>query len=919
MASSITNGSRPDDRRQSSEVSANGQADYYNDNVLDGIDNNERFYGLGGVKPSVDAVQEIQVQTGNFSADIGRAGGASVEIITKSGGNQFHADAFEFFRNDILNANGAYFSPGGPIPEWRQNQFGGSASGPILRDKTFFFASVEELRLVQGTPSPLQIVPTAADRAVVASLTNPDPIGVHLFNMYPQPNQGTNGYASAFNQTQFVTTVDARVDQRISSKDQLFGRFNYNPTTSFFPSYFPQCKSGSCNGDTVVDGLYPGGEGTTGAGVFPGTNTTKTYGAQLNYTHEFTSNLLLELRTGFFRINIDSEPINVGTNAGTKLGIPNSNIPSDPHATGMPTIYMNDGSGNLGDQAAFPILNIGNSFQWNGDVIYTHGTHNIKAGAALIRRQLNYLQELRPEGQFLFNKATVNGTTYSAPVAMAMGILPTTDTRQNMFQMEYFRSWEPSVFAQDDWRLRQWLTLNLGVRYDVFTPLAEAKDRIANFDLNTLSMILGGTGGVKTDYSDFAPRLGFAAQIPHGMVLHGGYGIVYFPGDFGTSVTLFNLPYNVAFTCSPSSGTCPEGSGSLDQGPPNPTTYLDVSNLKNPAYSQSLGIVAKQTDRRSSYLQQFNLTLQKQLGNNAFTIGYVGSLGRRQYGQAGWYMNFPQPDASGNIALVNGSVPRYYATQLPGVGNINYFANEGTSNYNAMQLIFERRITSGFRVSGNYTWSHGLNNFSGFQSNGAPSTWRYNWKYDYGNSDYEVKERLAYTATYEIPFGNNLKGAEGIALKGWSLSSSGYWQTGLPFTVSTGAKPPGAFNDENHGLRVNVVSGQSFYATGRPLSGWLNKNAFTAPVLTATTFTLGNEHSNQLYAPNIRQFDLAAFKTVPVEKLNVQFRAECFNISNTPNFSSPVYTINSSNFGAITSTLIGSNPRVFQFALKVQY
>jgi hypothetical protein len=953
LPSSTTNGSRPDDRRQSSEVSANGQAEYFNNNVLDGIDNNERFYGLGGVKPSVDAVQEIQVQTGNFSADIGRAAGASISILTKSGSNQFHGDVFEFFRNDIFDAKEYFTPPGARNQEWRQNQFGGSVGGPIKRDRSFFFASIEELRLVQGISSPEELVPSDADRAYVAALPAGqfDPAGKNVFDLYPEPNvPGTNYFVSAPSETQHITTVDARFDQHFSSKDQFFARFDYNPTTSFFPAFFPVCgtAANSCNGNAADKGINPVGAGFIANGQFPGTNKTTTFGGQLDYTHEFSSNLLMELRTGVFRINIDSEPISRGSNAGTKLGIPNADTPNDdPLSTGMPGFHFVDGYADLGDQIAYPIQNIGNSFQWNGDVTYIHGAHTFKAGAALVRRQLNYLQEFAPVGWFFYVPVYIPfgpfaGPPEPSPVEMAMGTVagtfgsleftPVFVNRQNMREREYMRSWEPSVYAKDDWRVLPWLTLNLGVRYEIFTPLSEAKNKLSNFDFNTLSFDISGTGGVQTKYANISPRFGFAAQLGHGLVMHGGYGIVYYPGDIANEITLLNLPNNVGVNCNG-----PVGAGCRpEDGPPTAPAHVDPTVIYSLAATEAavggtVSVVGKNKTNPTAYLQQFNLALQKQFGANAVTLGYVGSLGRHQSQINGWDANYPVPNIQGQIdfvggtSLTGGALPRYYATQLPGVGQAEYWTYGGTSNYNALQIILDRRVAQGLHVNANYTWSHGLDDWSGIGSTGAPGMWRFNYAYDYGNSDLDVKGRLGYTATYDIPLGKNLKGASAVLLKAWTLSSSGYWQTGLPFGAVTSNKPAGAYSDTNYNMKADRVSGQSPYSSSKSIGNWLNINAFADPLNEAnanhpTYYQLGNDGVNGLYGPHIRQFDLAAFKNVDIkENLKVQFRAECFNLSNTANFANPQNDINNINFGVIPGVNFGTFPRVFQFALKLQY
>ncbi|HTR25540.1 MAG TPA: TonB-dependent receptor [Terriglobales bacterium] len=925
LAGSIVAGARPDDRRQTSEVSANGQREYYNSNLLDGIDNNERFYGLGGVKPSIESIQEVHVETNNFPAEVGRSAGAVVTVITKSGSNAFHGSLYEYFRNDALNA-WDYFKSS-KKSEWRQNQFGGSISGPVIKDKTFFYFDVEQYRLVQGITSPQQVVPSQADDALVAGLETPDPVGALVFSLYPAPNVPGNDFAAGCDnatisclfvanpaRTQNSTTLDARVDHHITGSDTIFARYSYNPVTSYYPPFFPAVDVGGTK-------VQPAGAGFIANGNFPGTNKTTAQGAQINYTHIFSSHFLMDLRMGFTRINIDSEPIGKGTNAGNALGIPNANVAGDPNATGMPGFHFLNGYADLGDQIAYPIHNVNNTYQINGDVIYTHGAHNIKIGAALLRRQLNYLQEFAPEGWLWFmSPMQMAGANFGFPPP---GMIFPFVNRQNQWSPFHYRSWEPSVYVQDDWRIRPWLTLNLGVRYDVFTPFTDSDGKISNFDLNTLKLNIGGTGGIATDYKDFAPRLGFAAQLGHGLVLRGGFGMSYYPGDTSGAITLYNPPYNNSVTLGfPAAGF-------IDNGPPSSPATVDPNIIYSPD-AGGLGLIAKQTNWRAAYLYQYNLTMQKQIGNNSITLGYVGSLGRRQVASGEPDMNFPIADSNGVLQLDgSGNATHYYAQNcpdtttcpLPGIGKIGSDFNEYTSNYNAMQLSFDHKFSRGLTANANYTWAHGLANWSGYESEGTlPGLWRGNPRYDYGNSDLDIRHRIAVTVTYDLPFGNSYNGAKAAAIKGWSVSGSGFWQTGQHILVNTSNKPGGAFGDFPVGLKVNVVPGESYYAANKSIHQYFNVNAFTPPVWDADTFTFGNERSNQIEGPHQRQVDLSLYKSFKLtEAVKMQFRAECYNISNTPNFAQPVHDMSSISFGQIQYVNFGTFPRVWQFALKFKF
>jgi hypothetical protein len=932
----LASGTRPDDRRQASSFSANGQEDVLNDQLIDGMDNNERYQGFLGIRPSIDAIAEVSVLTNDYTAEVGRSAGAVVNVITKSGTNNFHGTLYEFLRNDITDANDYFANLGGtPRQGYHRNQFGGSIGGPIIRNKTFFFFDIEELRLSAQSPTGLQTVPTNFEQASFAkgiadfsdqggpTITNPDPIALKYLQLYPAANApsstpGTGAYSGALSTTQFNKTIDGRVDQILGVNDSLFGRYSYNPVDTFTPGPLP-----------VKNGLLPGGVYT-----YAGISHETAQGFQMNYKHTFTQNLLLELRTGYTRINISANDGNTGQNLSATWGIPNVNV--NALTSGLmpisPGVY-----GSLGDSAYLPILNCNNTFQWAGDAINNRGAHTLKAGAALIRRQLNYEQNPFGLGYFSYNGPGGSAPPYSALVQMLQGQPASQIQRQNQYSTQYLREWEPSFFAQDDWRLSRMLTLNLGVRYDVFSPFTEKFNQYSNFDVTTLSMILGSTSrsiGVKTDYGDFAPRVGFALTLPHNTVARGGFGISYYPGDVNTSINIYNMPFDPpAITCIPGSSSvpCPAGTGTLALGPPAPTLG-SATNLSG-------GLIAKQLNYRASYIEQFNLLVEKQIGANVFTAGYVGELGFRQLIKPNLELPAPSTTAQQN--------PLVFKAQFPNVSSITYFKNEGNSDYHALQLAFERRFKNGFSANSNYTYGRSLNNsIDAGQGENTTNLLPNNPRYDHGNTSIDVRHRIAVSALYQIPFGNSLHGVAGGFLKGWQVTSLGFWQSGLPFTVQDKV-----FSSKSIGSPTNIASitvdrpnkipGQSFSIAHPNRLQAFNTAAFATQQLGVP----GNEGRNQLRGPHLRQVNLGVDKEFALwEAMKLQFRAECFNISNTENFSLPNSTFKSlvpgtgdpangslpaglnggisttgSGFGTIGSTASGFLPRQFQFALKLTY
>jgi hypothetical protein len=899
---SIQSGSRPDERRQSSSFSANGQLESRNSQMLDGMDNTERYYGLVMVRPGIDGIAEVRVDTNAFSAESGRSGGAVVNLITKSGSNQFHGTLFEFLRNDIFDATEFFNSMAGkPKPKYRQNQFGGSIGGPIIKNKTFFFFDIEQYRIVRGTPSGLLTVPTKYQLdnpgdfsdigGPVLSPSQIDPVGLGFFELYPEPNilgaGATNNYFSSPVQRENNTTMDVRIDHHFSSNDTFFGRYSRNQLSSKFPSFFPD-KNGT-------NGV---GAGFIAGGTFPGTNDTLAQGVQLNYTHVFSPQLLMELRTGFSRISIQSLPYHYGTNIGNKMGVANANY--DQYSSGMPSLHFDSGAVDLGDQIAIPILNISNTYQYNGTVTYNRGSHNMRMGAALVRRQLNYLQEGTPSGWFWFTglPELLKGT-------------PWMIQRRNQLKYQYLREYEPNAWFQDDWRATPWLTLNLGLRWDVFTPWVEKNYERANFNPAILDMILAtandATAGIKADYKDFAPRFGFSAQLGHNMVLRGGYGLAYFPADYAFGIQMTNIPFApVDFSCLifPFFSTCPAGIGTLAQGPPIPT----VGDRNN--YTLSGGVSGQQLNRKQSYLQNYNLFLQKQFGENVINLGFAGSLSLHVPGSVD--LNQPAPSTGAPN-------PKVYATQLPQVTSINYSDWGWNSNYNSMQLAFARRFSKGLAFNANYTWAHSMS----YQG----ETPRGNRRYNYGNTTIDIRHRFAVSGNYELPFGKSFNGLKGVVVKGWAIASVAYWQTGMPFGVVDGAFRPAMINipDVNTD-RPDKVVGQDYVADNWTIDNYINLKAFKVQA----KGTPGSEGVNQLTGPPTRELDLSLFKAFSIrEDMKLQFRWEVYNVTNTANLAVPVNTFvavdangnptSAGNFGKILSSRIGAIPRQMQFALKLAF
>ena len=949
MTNSMSSGNRPDDRRLSSNYSANGQSDEINNNLIDGMDNNERLIGTIGVRPSIDAIQEVKVLTGLYTAEIGRSVGGVVDLITKSGTNNFHGSAFEFFRNDIFDSNTWVQTPTAnrPKAELRQNQFGASLGGPIIKGKTFFFGDYEGFRQVKGQTF-TSTVPTAYEEThpgdfsdlcgtpgtacaggpiiPVANLTT---VGLNYLKLYPTPfsvplpgivngvaQAPTNNFIFTAGRTQSTNTFDTRIDQHFNDKNSLFGRYSFNNVDTFTPDSFPE-----------VGGVHPG---TGPYGTFPGPAKERQQSLGLEFVHVVRPDLLVQLRAGFLRSNIASLALNTGTtDLATQFGFPctaTSCINVDPTSQGIPSVNFNGGYSSLGDDAYVPLIHIENTFQYNGAVTWTHNNHSFKFGGGLIRRQVLAIQSSQLRGDVTFDGIFTGNS---------LGDLLTGEatTAQRGFNLvpPRFRAWEYSGYAQDDYRATRWLTLNLGLRYDIFTPFTVRNNAFSNFD-PALGLLIGPalpgiqqsgpTAGVGTDYHDLAPRIGFAASLAHGLVVRGGFGMSYFPENYASGATMENAPFNFNFTCGatgfsgipcPAAFATPTQNGfNFTAGFPIPT--FDVTLATDPTKYAS--IRSTPFNQRSSYLEQFSLQVEKDFAGNVATIGYVGNLGRRLTTQPN-VNQLPFPVADGGA---------YPFPNLPGV-NIQPQLNEATSHYDALQLSLERRLKNGLSGFANYTYAHNITNATVIDENPQNDTndcfgpcrvdngsggfvTENSWQqYDNGNALIDIRHRIAVGVNYELPFGQSLTGISAQAIKGWGVNVIYSWGSGFPFTV---LNTNGAISDINLGNdRPNQTGSANL---SNPTNNeWFNTAAFVAQA----PGLLGNERRNQLFGPPQRNLNMSLFKSFPIrEAMSLQFRAEFFNLLNQPNFNTPGDTLGQSSFGVISSTATGADMREIQFALK---
>jgi len=922
-SNSIISGTRPDERRQTAAVVANGQNETFNNHLVDGMDNNEREQFTILFRPSIDSIEEVKVDTNSYPAEVGRAGGAVVNLITKSGTNQFHGGLYEYFRNDKMNANDFFANTAGITrPEFRQNQFGGSLGGRIIKDKTFFFGDVEALRQIQGKNTGLLATTTAYEQAHPGDFSDVggpvippsqiDPVAIQYFKLLPIANipgaPPSANYTGNVNNQYFATTVDARIDHHFSAKDGMFGRFTYNPTTTVYPTLYPK-----------VGDINPGN------GIYPGNSTENAQAYMLDWVHIFSPTLVIELKSGFTRLNIATLSANQGSNLSDKFGIPGADV--NKYVSGLLNVNINGYTGTgscntLGDCTSVPIYDINNVFQEEGALTWTHNAHNIKIGGGVIRRQMNYYQVPNGTGQYTWSAATA-GAPPNSLANFLLGV-PTTITRQLALYFQYYRTWEPHTYFQDDWHISRKLTLNLGMRWDHIGQLHSATGQRSNYQIDTNQFCIGSEACVDPNWKQFAPRLGYAYSAGKGFVLRGGFGMSYFAQDYAAgALNLPNPPFvTVNFTCSPAaltgSSVCPAGIGQLKNGPP-PIQLPNVSQLLGPVAGGLQSALSAHSDYYpGAKVMEWNFTIQKQIGSNVLTVAYVGALGRHL--QYAWNANLPAPSGTS-------VTPGYLrAATLPNITNIQLYGTGGASEYNAAQVVFERRYSNGLSFNANYVFARNLTSLTDIAE--PIATVINNRSYDWGNSNIGFKHKFTLRANYELPIGKSTKGIQRALIGGWQANAIAFWQSGEPFTVTDGQNLINLPNTTSD--RPNMISGQSCQAANPSIHDWINYNAFQQQPIGNP----GNEGRAQCYGPHWRGVDFSMFKDFHVtERYKLSFRAEAYNLSNTANFALPGTAISSwtvsrqpagiptsaGSFGQITATNIGFTPRVVQLALKMTF
>ncbi|MBS1876535.1 MAG: TonB-dependent receptor [Acidobacteria bacterium] len=937
----IMSGTRPDDRRPGTEIFSNGNREGSNNFLYDGIDDNERLTLSIVLRPAVEAVREFKIQTNLYSADIGRSSGAVVDVITKSGTNQLHGSLFEFLRNSAMDAR-TFFSPkGSAFPSFRLNQFGGSLGGPVVlpklyrgKDRTFFFVDYEGYRR-DSQQLLLGNIPTAKMRtgdftetaAVYDPLTtraNPngsgfirdqfagniipaarfDPVAIKMIRAYPSPTNAArfNNYLANLVQNQRWNQGDIRVDHQITPKDNIFARYSIQNTETRVPSSYPPTTIAG-----ISQPLNLGDEGS-----FAGTSFSPDQHAVVSYAKVFSPTLVNEFRAGFsrFRLDYTADQFKPGAGLGNQLGVPNSNV--TPNEQNLP-IFSPASYIGIGQTRSLPIFRRENTFEYVDNVNYTHGSHTLKMGVDFRRRQLTIYQTNQGNGRFNFSTALTDsrqpaGTGGDSMASFILGYA-------TLIAHDYTLNWpgergsEVGLYVADDWRATKKLTINIGMRWDYYSPFSEVGNRWANFNPTTAKIDIAGQNGVDKYagvlpyYKNFGPRFGFAYQAQTHTVVRGGFGMFYNPtGSEGGSLRLFRqLPFGSTISISP--GDINPGTRVSDGFAP--LQPVDFSLAKNPYGA----MFAVDPHFRPSYAEQFNLTVEHEITPLALVIktATIGNLGRHLYN------TYNANQAIPGSTSVNSRRPLYGIA--PSLSDVSWFTTNGLGSYYALQVTADKRFSHGVSAILGYAWSHAIDNvpleFGGGAAGPQPQDPR-NLGVERASSIIDMRHRLTLSYLWEFPFGKgkamlNYGGPVNWILGGWQSNGILTIQSGLPFSpvLQTSTTNTGT------GSRPDVVGKPSYPGT---LQRWFDPSAFASPA----PYTYGNAGRNILVGPGRVNWDMSLFKNFVIrDQTRFEFRAEAFNVFNHPQFGLPNANIGNAQVGQITSTV--GNPRQLQMGLRFQF
>lgn len=1004
--------------RGSFSLSVGGSRPNSTDWLLDGVDNNELTAGGIGVFSSIDDIQEFKVLTYTYSAEFGTRAGPTVLVTTKSGSNDFHGSLFEFVRNTDLDAKGDFDTT---TPKFNLNQFGGSVGGPIRRNKAFFFVDGEQKYQREGITF-TGLVPSLAMRTgdfsadpfgnpanglVIANPNmigastsssvypnvyfqcdangNPLPanadgsqaqgtacnkipanlinsVGESLIQIYPAPNVNQGATNASYNyvnepvRSLNETKFDARYDETITDKDNVFGRFSYDQAFSYVPGGAPTLAESNpfgSNEDLI--------------------NHARNVG--VGWNHVFSATTLNQATFGYDRIFDYIESLGNSTCDSTLLGIPGADLgcsssgsplPGGSYSEGLVSTQLYGGYWSLGDRGYSPFQGGTDIFSFKDDLDLIRGKHDIHAGIDLRANQMNVGSEAFSSGYWLigaFGDFTGAGSAPGNPEAdMLLGITGGAIHDQTYDGAITGRRWKITrPFVEDDWRIIPSLTLNLGLAWDLTTPITEAHNKMADYIPSTGQLLIAGQNGVSRSaginmfWGGYEPRVGLNWKVlgSDKTVLRAGFGIYHdsswnqgaqglwqnppnlgesdqFPATFSTGCA-FATSY-----CATTLGQSPELNFNLSSGFTALPTPQTASTFVGTFYYEP-------TNFQPGRVHQFNVNVERQLpGNVVLTAGYAGAVGGHLL-VIGNDLNVDSPTGCGTIpgytlgCLSNGT-PYIYPYNPPNYNAVLLFGDVGKTHYNSLQIKAETKTPKhGLYALIAYTYSrtydNGLSDGLGSELS-APYFPLPNWQnLDWSLSQINLDQSFTGSVIYDLPVGKGK--AIGSNLSPVADTILGDWQVTLIERVSSGFPVPlidsynqsgttfNAGGNDNNYNRPNQVAGCNTHAANHSQYQWINPACFNVPA----AGELGNAARVPVSGPDFVNSDFSLIKQFHLHReMGLNFRAEFFNLFNHPQYGSPINDINynspaagtvSSYFGQVNSTV--NNPRLIQLALKLSF
>lgn len=847
--------------------------------LVDGTDINDQADftpgSAAGMVLGIETLREFKVLSSNYGADYGRKSGAIVVAVTKSGTNSFHGNAFEFIRNDNLDARNFFDQQ---KPEFKRNQFGGTFGGPIMHDRLFFFGGYEGLRERLGL-SNVTVVPNAlAHQGCLPNATAPGGLNCFTVNprvrpyleLFPLPNgqdhgDGTADYISSPARVTGEDNFTIRVDHKLSDKDSYFVRYTYDNASTLLPERIP---------------------------IFLQQFKSRYQYLTIEETRVINSRMLNVFRFGFNRSYSDSSPIQTIGETPELAFMPGQTMIGNIN---IDTISTSAFDGALfGPQGALPRTFAYNLFQVSDEVSYSKGAHYLRFGASISRNEINVPENaFIPRGVYSFRtvEAFLRGVPY-----LFRAESPTSDTQRN---------WRQNIFGfyiQDDWRVRRNLTLNLGLRYEFVTIPHELNGKSSTLaNITDTNVTIGPIWQNNPSLKDFAPRFGLAWD-PFGdgkTSIRAGFGIYY------------DLPISYFYSIQGSRTFPFHYTGTVN----NPTGFPNATNiLLNPA-SRSINTFDK--DLSTPTKLQYNVTVQREFGfGTVVSVGYVGSRGTHLV---------RHKEANHFIPTILADGTRFYPANAPrvnpSINTVRMTTTDVNSDYQAFFVSAERRFRGGLQFQASYTLSKSMDTNSGgwgtdIRNQESFSEDPYDLSRDYAPSGFDQRHVLTFNYTYDLPFGRNLSGFTGALLKGWQVNGITTVSSGPPFTVVWASNRARTYPGSTRS-RPNLAPG----GNPNPILGgpdrYFDVSAF-APQ--AAGFT-GNLPRNSLTAPGLSNSDVALVKSVNIgENRSIQFRTEVFNIFNRANFGIPLRVVFDAqglpiaSAGQIKNTVTPS--RQLQFGLK---